>query len=373
LPGLPKGDASASRSLLPISIQGRRIIAAAFAIPAGSARGIMAGKTPDLRAMGARGAKAQHIRQAAALVVLLALTAGLWAGGAYAAETACAELQAGPSRSVARILDGETVGLDDGSELRLIGALAPRAIDVGAAPGQWPIEAAATEELRALLLGKSIELAFGGERTDRHGRILAHAFLIGSGERHWVQGHMLEQGLARAYALAGNHACIGQMYAREAIAREAGRGLWSEAAYQVRQRPGTTELSRYRTSFQLIEASIARVAQLRGIVYLNFDADWRQGFSASLRRADRALLGEAASNPGALRGRLVRVRGWIEQRAGAGLMIDVSAGGGIEVLDQQTEAGANAGYARSRRRQAGKPPGEFSQEQTPSPQVEAGR
>src|SRR6185503_18563800 len=71
---------------------------------------------------------------------------------------ACAGLEAGPTRTVARVIDGETVALDDGTQLRLIGALAPRAIDAGADPGLWPLEIAAQEELSALILGKSIEL-----------------------------------------------------------------------------------------------------------------------------------------------------------------------------------------------------------------------
>ena len=78
---------------------------------------------------------------------------------------ACAGLEAGPTRTVARIIDGETVVLDDGTELRLIGALVPRAIDAGADPGMWPLEVAAQEELRALILGKSIE--FGLRRRAR--------------------------------------------------------------------------------------------------------------------------------------------------------------------------------------------------------------
>ena len=65
----------------------------------------------------------------------------------------------------------------DGTELRLIGALTPRASDAGAEPGTWPAEIAAAAELRALLLGKSVELAFGGERSDRYGRLQAQAYV----------------------------------------------------------------------------------------------------------------------------------------------------------------------------------------------------
>ncbi len=50
-------------------------------------------------------------------------------------EPAC-ELHAGPTRAVVRVIDAETVLLDDGREVRLIGALAPRSPDMsaGAAP-----------------------------------------------------------------------------------------------------------------------------------------------------------------------------------------------------------------------------------------------
>ncbi len=44
-------------------------------------------------------------------------------------------LEPGPVRTVTRIVDGETLVLDDGKVVRLIGALAPRARDAGAAPG----------------------------------------------------------------------------------------------------------------------------------------------------------------------------------------------------------------------------------------------
>ena len=74
----------------------------------------------------------------------------------------CTGLEPGAARTVTRIIDGETAALDDGTELRLIGALAPRAIDADTEPGMWPAEIAAKEELRALLLGKSVELSTAG-------------------------------------------------------------------------------------------------------------------------------------------------------------------------------------------------------------------
>jgi hypothetical protein len=73
----------------------------------------------------------------------------------------CTGLEPGPARTVTRIIDGETAALDDGTELRLIGALAPRAIDAGIEPGT-----AARDRRRGgaagALLGKSVELPSAG-------------------------------------------------------------------------------------------------------------------------------------------------------------------------------------------------------------------
>lgn len=273
------------------------------------------------------------------LGLVLCACAGLVPLSAAAADSpepstpACAGLTPGSARTVVRIVDGETVGLDDGSELRLIGALAPRAIDVGAEAGTWPWEGKARDALQALVLGTSIELKFGGERLDRYGRLQAHVHLIEGDQRRWLQGHLLAQGLARAYTVAGNRACAHELLAAEQAAREKSRGLWAEAAYQVRQAARPADLPGYRTTFQIVEGRIARVAIVRGVIHLNFDRNWRQAFSVSLRNADRGLLGVFASDPKALEGGTVRVRGWIDQHRAAPF-IDLSAAGSIEVLDQ---------------------------------------
>ena len=88
------------------------------------------------------------------------------------------------------------------------------------------------------------------------------------------------------------------------------------------------------------------------MIYLNFDADWRRAFSAALRRNDRALLGSGADNPKALEGRLVRVRGWIEQRSGPSNAptVELSTAGLIEVLDEPGQEGAPAPSLRGGRR-----------------------
>jgi micrococcal nuclease len=255
---------------------------------------------------------------------------GALAGEGIAHAQPCPGLIAGPTHSITRVIDGETVALDDGSELRLIGALAPRAIDVGAEPGRWPIEVAAREELRALVLGKSVKLSFGGDRHDRYGRLLGHAVLVGDEER-WVQWHLLEQGLARAYAQAGNRICSDELLTAERVAREWRRGLWADAAYRIRAAEKARELLAFVGTFQLVEGKIVRAASVRGTTYLNFAGRRRRAFSVSLARNEQYLLGPGIHDPSMLEGKLVRVRGWLERRRGPA--IDLSAAGQIEVLE----------------------------------------
>ena len=295
------------------------------------------------------------IRRNAGQLTVAILAVGILLGqasGLRAAEdvATCAALEAGPTRTVTRIIDGETLALDDGSELRLAGTLAPRAIDVGAVPGTWRMETAAIDALQAFVLGKTIEIRFDGERSDRYGRIKGHAFLKADDGPGWVQGHLLKAGLARAYSLGADRGCAAELLAAERMAREVRLGVWGEAAYVVRAAEPSAALLRHLATFQLVEGRVARVASTRSTVYLNFGGTGRRrGFSVSLKLADRDRLGAFAANPKGLEGSLVRVRGWIAQRSGEPA-IDLSAAGDLEgIANGEAAPDSNPRTARGAR------------------------
>jgi endonuclease YncB( thermonuclease family) len=230
-------------------------------------------------------------------------------------EPACT-LQAAGTHAVVRVIDSETVLLDDTREVRLIGALAPRAPDMRPDAPDWPPEAAAIEALSALVLGRPVELAYAGRRRDRYGRLLAHLFIDRDDGGAWVQGELLKGGHARAYGLPGNFACMREMLAHERVARAAGAGLWSNGAYRTRsaQRPGA--LMRYRNTYQVVEGRLAHVAPTKSRTYLNFGTDWRRDFTAGIDASVLRANPEWAKTLAALEGRRVEVRGWIEYRNG---------------------------------------------------------
>jgi len=243
------------------------------------------------------------------VALALASTVALTPAILRAAECA---LEPGPTRAVTRVLDSETIALDDGTEVRLVGALGPRLLDEPDETALWEPEREARAELERLTLGKSVELAFSGRRTDRYGRLLAQVFVAGS-ERQWVQQQMVRRGHARAYAFADNAQCTTELLADEWMAREKRLGLWANAAYQVRHAESVRDLLRYRSTFQIVEGRVARVTDVRGQVFINFGRDWREDFTARARTADLNRWGLDARS---LEGRRVEVRGWIERRSG---------------------------------------------------------
>lgn len=235
---------------------------------------------------------------------------------ALAQPVAVCALQPGPTQTVARVIDGETIALADGTEIRLIGAMAPRASDGGARPGTWAPEAAARSALEALVMGRTVEIGFAGRRSDRHGRLLGHAFVRTDIEPVWVQGRMLGQGHARAYSLPESTACMDDLIEHERLGRTAGTGLWAVEAYAIRAAERTAELLRLRSTFQIVEGRVAAVADSRGRVFVNFGRDYRNDFTIGMQPPVTRRMQEEGIAPKALEGRLVRVRGWIEARGG---------------------------------------------------------
>ncbi len=225
-------------------------------------------------------------------------------------------------RSVVRVIDAETVLLDDGEEVRLIGALAPRSPDLKPDAQPWTPEEAATAALRDLVAGRSVELASSGRTRDRYGRLLAHLFLEENGERIWVQGRLLSTGQARAYGLPESFACARELLAHERVAREARTGLWAHAAYAARAAREAGKLLRYRNSYQIVGGSVVRVKGVKSRTYLDFGTDWRTDFSAGIDAKVLRANPEWAKTLEGLQGRRVEVRGWIEYRSGPYIAIE---------------------------------------------------
>jgi endonuclease YncB( thermonuclease family) len=237
------------------------------------------------------------------------------AAPAQAGPEVPATLQVGERHRVTEIVDGDTLYLADGREVRLVGLQAPK-LPLGRPDFEpWPLADEAKAALGRLTLGEPVTLAYGGRPVDRHGRMLAHLYLDpqAGDEGTWVQGAMLEAGMARVYTFADNRDLAGKMYGREDSARLQGRGIWDHPFYQVR---GTNELDALIDTFQVVQARVRDVAEVDGRVYLNFGADWRTDFTVTLAPRTARLFAEEGVAVQAYESKRVQVRGWLERYNG---------------------------------------------------------
>ncbi len=242
-----------------------------------------------------------------------------------AAETAreCWPKQAARAYRVARVIDGQTLQLETGAKVRLIGALPPF-------PRRWrafdrsSLSAKAKRALQEIVRGRRVKLAVTGRPKDRYGRLLAHVWVLeetkaASGRAQkaqnmiWVQGELIRQGLARVYSFPDNRACVRQLLDLEARARRNRLGIWrTRFAFAVRDAARPHTLYRYVNRFEIVEGRVHKVAHTRKWSFLNFAENWKQDFTLMVPARARRRFKRAGIDLDKLAGRRVRARGWLE-------------------------------------------------------------
>ena len=232
-----------------------------------------------------------------------------------AAVPACEGLRDGPKGTVTEIVDGDTLLLDTGLVVRLIGIQAPKLSLGRDEQPDWPKANEAKAALIALALKKPVLLRYGGEEIDRHGRTLAQVYVT-SDTPFWVQGKMLEAGMARVYSFPDNRACLPDLFAAEGRARTAGLGIWADSYYRVRRADRPAEIATLSGHYELVEGRVLKAERLGGQLFLNFGRYYKEDFTAVIDARALRLFTDGGIDPLHLGGALVRVRGWIDDRDG---------------------------------------------------------
>lgn len=208
----------------------------------------------------------------------------------------------------ARVQDHGVLVLRDGRSIKLEGLLWPAGEPDGAPAA---IRRQAIAGLRQLVAGRALAVRTRAPKRDRYDRLRAQVALA---DGTWVQRAILLQGLARASPAPDRADCIRELYAVEAQARAAHRGLWAYPAYAVR----TPESLRWHDlgTFQLVEGAVQNVAVRGSRAYLNFGRNWRTDFTVTIPPDDMKTFRADSIDPYGYAGKRVRVRGWIDRLNG---------------------------------------------------------
>ncbi len=246
---------------------------------------------------------------AVVLAFFLVITSGL---GPVSADIRASHLVEEP-------LDGDTLRLAGGQEVRLAGIEAPALTHRLGAP--------ARQVLAALVTGQRVAITPAQPEPDRWNRWVVQVHR--SDDRLWLQSAMVAAGWARVRPFGDSAAAAERLLPIEAEARAARRGLWADAEFRVRN--ADDPLWDQRDSFQIVEGRVLSANRVgRGTVYLNFGQNWRQDFTVALTPRLVRTLEQAGHNPLTLANRQVRARGWLEWRGGP--MLELSIVQQLEIL-----------------------------------------
>jgi endonuclease YncB( thermonuclease family) len=222
----------------------------------------------------------------------------IWVATSSAAETV----------QVRRALDGDSLLLTDGRQIRLIGINAPE-MGRDDKPEQ-PLARSARTLLANLTDGQHVALEFEDEPRDRYGRALAHVRLP---DGRSVAEVLLRHGLVWLVAIPPNVREVARLKAAEDEARRAGRGVWSEPAFRPIAAEKVTDRN---TGFVFLAGRIAAVRTGRhnyflelapGVVLTASRAQWSHHFDYPpdrLARRDLVVRGWLTAHDHELRMRL---------------------------------------------------------------------
>ncbi|MGN8345404.1 thermonuclease family protein [Pseudomonas sp. SMV71] len=204
--------------------------------------------------------------------------------------------------AVQRVVDGDTLRLADGRNVRLIGLNTPELGKRGRS--DEPFAVAARERLQALVDASNgrVTLLPGKESKDRYGRILAHVYGADGAN---LEAQMLADGLGFLVAVAPNVDLVDCQRAAERTARQAGLGLWRRSPVLKAEQIGAS-------GFAVLTGRVSKVQRNRGGVWIEL-----QG-SVVLRVAPNLLERFDARALEALEGRQVEARGWVQDRSRRG-------------------------------------------------------
>lgn len=128
------------------------------------------------------------------------------------------------SGKVARVIDGDTIVLEDGTRVRYIGVDTPETVHPSKPVEFMGREASAFN--RRLVEGREVRLEYDVERTDRYGRTLAYVYV----DTLFVNAEFVRAGYAQVLTIPPNVRHAEFFLACQREAREGGRGLWDETA-----------------------------------------------------------------------------------------------------------------------------------------------
>ena len=211
---------------------------------------------------------------------------------------ACANNSDGTLYKVKRVIDGDTLILQNKETIRFVGINTPE-LGHGKFKDE-PFANQAREFVKRKIEGKMIRLELAEQQKDRYGRTLAHVYTK-DGDN--VQVEVLARGLAFAIAVGDNLDFLEPYLDAEQSARNAGKGIWGDRFYAPISAQKAVKGN--VRGYQIVVGKVKRVSQSRKNQTLHLEGDFR----VLIRRESWKKYFKG--RPEHYKGQVIQARGWI--------------------------------------------------------------
>lgn len=162
-------------------------------------------------------------KQIIGIILLVLFILGSWWFGNKNIPTSSGILQ--DSVLVTEVVDGDTIKLETGQAVRLIGIDTPETKDPRRPVGCFGKEASA--QTKNLLEDKRVILEKDVSETDKYGRLLRYVYLpLDNDQRLFVNDYLIREGFAYALTYPPDIKYNEQFREAERQSRDGNRGLW---------------------------------------------------------------------------------------------------------------------------------------------------
>ena len=195
------------------------------------------------------------------------------------------------------VADGDTLRLDDGRNVRLLGINTPELAQDGK-----PDEALAKEArllLRELVDKQTVQIITGEQTHDKYGRLLAYVFHDDTD----VQHELLKRGLASAIAIPPNVRMADRYLTAESEARRSGIGIWQQEQFKVV--PADQVDDNTEGHFKFVTGRVRKISESKSNLLLKLS----RNFFVAIPHQDWEEYWQGSVNK--FSGETIEVRGWI--------------------------------------------------------------
>jgi len=222
----------------------------------------------------------------------------------YAGE--CPPQRIDESVRVNYVYDGDTIQLEDGRKVRLIGIDTP---EIFSKKRHIPSEIKASGQRARTALQQQLNrvnmrvgLDYGQQRFDRYGRTLAHVF---TAEGKNVQAQLIKHGHAIAFTTPPNDRLSHCYQQQEVLARQARLGIWQLAQYQL---VDISQLHLAKQGFQRLQGQVTQLKKNSKHITLVI------GGVLNVRIYKKDWPNFSLPHLNTMQGKRVRVRGWLHKK-----------------------------------------------------------